>query len=94
MTLFEDCKVSKDSDGIWHGVSLNGIMSVVPNKPSKFPDDKHIFLRNFIKFPTGEGAEKTERRVRVLIGRLDDVRVYLVKSDPPQIVITNQDLYF
>lgn len=94
MPHFEDVKISQDEDGAWHAASLDAIMSVIPDKKSKFPDDKHIFHRNFIKFPMGEHDPTKETRIRVLVGRIDDVRVYLVNINPPQIIMTKQDLNF
>ena len=94
MPLFEDVKISQDEDGAWHAASIDGIMSVIPEKKTKFPEGKHIFHRNFIKFPMGEHDPAKETRIRVLIGQLDGVKVYLVNNNPPQIIITKQDLNF
>lgn len=81
MTLYEDCEITQDGDGVKHATSLDGIVSVVPDGETK------LFLRN-AKRPF---AEEGRRHVRVIVGELDGVRVYVLGN---RVIMTKQDLNF
>ena len=83
MTLYDDCKYIEDEDGVKHLTSIQGILSVLPDGETK------AFMRNAKKVGAGNGELRDH--IRVLVGELDGVRVYVQGI---RVILTRQDLYF
>lgn len=83
MTLYGDCKFTEDEDGIKHLTSVQGILSVLPDGETK------VFMRNAKKFYFGDATGPAH--VRILVGELDGVRVYVLGT---KVILTKRDLYF
>jgi hypothetical protein len=82
MTLYEDCKITEDEDGIKHAASVHGVLSVLPDGETR------VFMRNAIKMGIAGGESG---RFRMLVGELDGVRVYVCGD---KVTLTKRDLYF
>jgi hypothetical protein len=84
--MYDDCKITEDEDGTWNAVSVQGILTVLPDGETR------VFMRNAIKFAVGEGGDPNRGgKHRMLVGQLDDVRVYVCGN---KVILTKQDLYF
>ena len=84
--MYDDVKSTQDEDGTWHMVSVQGVLSVLPDGETR------VFHRNAIKFAVGEGGDPNRGgSYRMLVGELDGVRVYVMGN---KVILTKQDIYF
>ncbi len=81
--LYGDSRLIEDDDGTLHRVSVDGIVTVLPDGESK------IFLRNAMKVSAADG--KPKGHVRVVVAELDGVRAYVLGN---RVILTRQDLNF